>query len=103
MASFIQRVDSAAPLGYTTPDFPSLYWPLPISASKPYYLYHPGDIWRFTTIWTLICIGAVHMVVAAWACIVQRRNWKIMWMTPLVYAIIAGIEAFIAGSIVGGL
>lgn len=102
-SSFIQRVDSAVPAGYETPAFPSLYWPLPLSAVKPYYLYRPGDIWRFTTAWTLIFFGAVHLVVAAWACIVQWRNWKLIWMGLILYAIIGGLEGLIAGSVVGGL
>ena len=44
--SFIQRLDSAAPLGYSTPVFPSLYWPLPPGAAQSFYLYNPGDILR---------------------------------------------------------
>lgn len=43
------------------------------------------------------------MVVAAWACIVQWRNWKLVWIAPIVYAFIGGLEAVIAGSVVGGL
>ncbi|PSN74668.1 hypothetical protein BS50DRAFT_540102 [Corynespora cassiicola Philippines] len=101
--SFIQRVDSAAPLGYETPDFPSLYWPLPTNLAEPQYLYHPTDIWRFTTIWTLLFFGAIHVVVAAWACIVQWRNWKLMWIAPLLFSIVGGIEGLLAGSVVGGL
>ncbi|KAJ4298278.1 hypothetical protein N0V90_006178 [Kalmusia sp. IMI 367209] len=101
--SFITRTSSTAPPDYETPGWPSLYWPLPLRASTPYYLYHPGDIWRFTLIWTLLFFGAMHLVVAFWACVVQRRNWKVIWITPLVYAIIGGLEGLIAGSIVGGL
>jgi hypothetical protein len=103
MISFIQRVNSAAPPGYTVPDFPALYWPVPADIAEPQYLFYPSDIWRFTTIWTLLFFGVVHLVVAAWACIVQWRNWKIIWITPVVYATIAGIEGLIAGSVVGGL
>jgi hypothetical protein len=101
--SFIQRVGSAAPQGYETPAFPSLYWPIPISSVKPYYLYNPTDIWRFTTIWTLLFYGSVHLVVAFWACIVQWRNWKFIWVMPIIYVVIGGLEALIAGSVVGGL
>ncbi|KAF2015509.1 hypothetical protein BU24DRAFT_179696 [Aaosphaeria arxii CBS 175.79] len=101
--SFIQRVDSAVPLGYQTPGFPSLYWPLPVSATSPYYLYHPSDIWRFTTLWTVLFFGGVHLVVSAWACMVQWRNWKLIWITPIFYVVVGGIEGIIAGSIVGGL
>jgi hypothetical protein len=101
--SFIQRVDSAAPAGYETPAWPSLYWPLPLSSARPFYLYNPSDIWRFTTTWTLLCFGTVHLVVAGWACIVQWRNWKLIWITPVLFAIIGGLEGLIAGSVVGGL
>jgi len=101
--SFITRTGSAAPPGYKSPTWPSLYWPLPVSASVPYYLYDPDDIWRFTLIWTALFFGAMHLVVSFWACIVQWRNWKIIWITPLIYAIIGGLEGLIAGSIVGGL
>jgi hypothetical protein len=102
-ASFIQRVSSAAPPDYEVPDFPSLYWPVPTDIAVPKYLYFPSDIWRFTTLWTLLLLGTVHMVVAAWACIVQWRNWKIIWVTPLIYAAVAGVEGILAGSVVGGL
>lgn len=101
--SFIQRVGSAAPPGYSTPDFPSLYWPIPLKQSKPYYLYDPTDIWRFTVVWTLLFYGAVHLVVAGWSCVIQWRNWKVIWLVPVIYAAIGGLEAIIAGSVVGGL
>ncbi|KAF1997148.1 integral membrane protein [Amniculicola lignicola CBS 123094] len=101
--SFIQRVDSSVPLGYRSPEWPSLYWPLPIGTSQPYYLYFASDIWRFTLYWTLLFFGAMHLVVAGWACIVQWRNWKLIWVVPVVYAAIGGLEALVAGSIVGGL
>jgi hypothetical protein len=65
--SFITRVKSAVPPGYTTPNFPSLYWPLPIGASRSFYLYEPGDIVRFTVYWTLILVGGIHLIVALWA------------------------------------
>lgn len=103
MASFIQRISSAAPPDYEVPDFPSLYWPVPTDIAVPKYLYFPSDIWRFTTLWTLVLLGTVHMVVAAWACVVQWRNWKTIWITPIIYAVVAGIESIIAGSVVGGL
>ena len=45
----------------------------------------------------------MHMVVALWACAVQWRNWKVIWIAPVVYAVVGGIEGMIAGSIVGGL
>ena len=60
-------------------------------------------MWRFTLYWTLICIVAVHMVAAGYACIIQYRNWKTIWVAPLIYLIVGGIEALIAGNVVGGL
>ncbi|KAF2270089.1 hypothetical protein CC78DRAFT_528585 [Lojkania enalia] len=101
--SFVQRVGNAAPIGYESPPFPSLYWPFPVGVYKPYYLYYAADIWRYTTFWTLLFYGALHMVVAAWACMVQWRNWKIIWITPVIYAVIGGLEGLVAGSVVGGL
>ncbi|KAF2144127.1 uncharacterized protein K452DRAFT_153465 [Aplosporella prunicola CBS 121167] len=101
--SFIYRQNSVAPLDYETPPFPSLYWPFPIRGPQSYYLYHAGDVWRFTFTWTLICFGAVHLATAGYAVVVQWRNWRVIWIVPLLYAIIGGIEAIIAGSIVGGL
>ncbi|ORX94293.1 hypothetical protein BCR34DRAFT_225879 [Clohesyomyces aquaticus] len=101
--SFIQRVDSAAPPGYESPQFPSLYWPLPVRGAQAYYLYHPTDIWRFTTYWTLLFFAAIHVAAAGWACLVQWRNWKIIWVAPVLYVVVGGFEGLIAGSIVGGL
>jgi hypothetical protein len=103
LPSFIQRLDSAAPPGYTTPEFPSLYWPLPPGAAQSYYLYNPGDILRFTIYWTLLLVGGIHLIVGLWACIVQWRNWKLIWITPPLFAAIGCIEGLIAGAIVGGL
>ena len=101
--SFIQRVDSVAPLGYTTPPWPSLYWPLPAGTATSYYLYRPDDILRFTVYWTLLLVGGVHFITALWACIVQWRNWKLIWIALPVFTIVGGIEALVAGALVGGL
>jgi Putative transmembrane protein 170 len=33
-----------------------------------------------------------------------RRNWKIgAWVVPVVYTVVASLEAIVAGSVVGGL
>ena len=101
--SFIQRLSSAAPLGYTTPVFPSLYWPLPPDDAQSFYLYYPNDILRFTIYWTLLLVGGIHLIVALWACIIQWRNWKIIWVVPPLFAAVGAMEGVIAGSIVGGL
>ncbi|KAF2634798.1 hypothetical protein P280DRAFT_554324 [Massarina eburnea CBS 473.64] len=101
--SFIQRASSAAPAGYVTPEFPSLYWPLPLHGTQRFYLYNPNDIWRYTMLWSVMFFGAIHFTAAAWACVVQWRNWKFIWITPVVYLVVGGLEGFIAGSVVGGL
>lgn len=94
---------SVAPQGYQTPGFPSLYWPFPIGGDQSYYLYHTGDVWRFTLLWTLLFYAALHSVTAAYAVALQWRNWKVIWIVPVLWAVVGGIEALIAGSIVGGL
>ena len=45
----------------------------------------------------------VHLIAAGYALIVQYRNWKLIWTVPLGYGLIGGIEACIAGNVVGGL
>jgi hypothetical protein len=103
--SFLQSLtpQNPTPPDYVTPPFPSLYWPLPINGGQENYLYRSIDIWRFTVIWTLVFYGAVHISASSYAVAVQWKNWKVIWIAPLVYAVIGGIIAFIAGSVVGGL
>ena len=91
---------NVAPRDYETPPFPSLYWPFPVRGSQAYYLYDPGDVWRFTLMWTLIFYGAVHVATSGYAMVVQWRNWKVIWIVPVIFCVIGGIEAVIAGSIV---
>jgi paraquat-inducible protein B len=43
------------------------------------------------------------MAVVVYAMMIQWKNWRAIWILPLVYAVIAGAEAVIAGSITGGL
>jgi len=54
-------------------------------------------------VWTLVDFGAVHIATSGYAMAVQWKNWKVIWIAPIIYIIIGGIEAVIAGSIVGGL
>lgn len=60
-------------------------------------------MWRFTLYWTLICVVGVHLVAAGYAVAVQYKNWKIIWVVPVMYLVVGGIEALIAGNVVGGL
>lgn len=99
----MKTVVDTVPLAYTTPGFPSLYWPFPVGGTQISYLYYGHDIWKFTLYWTYITVVGVHFIAALYACLVQRKNWKIIWVVPLVYVVIGAIEATIAGNVVGGL
>jgi hypothetical protein len=94
-----------APLNYTTPPFPSLYWPYKPAPGVANHLYSWHDIWRYTLLWTLIVYAVFHLVAAVFAVCMQlgkgKSAWKYVWIIPLVYAAVAGIEALLAGSIVG--
>lgn len=100
---FLKLQVNPQPLSYEVPPFPSLYWPFPVSGPQNVYLYDAESMWRFTLYWTLVCIGGVHLIAAAYACAMQWRNWKLIWIAPVVYAVIGGIEALIAGCVTGGL
>lgn len=95
--------NNRVPINYVTPAFPSLYDPFPGRSNVAYYLYHTRDIWRFTLYWTLIFYICCYMTVAACALVMQGRNWKICLAVPVVYAVTGGLEAVLAGSIVGGV
>jgi len=127
------RYSNTPPLSYTTPPFPSLYWPVRARPGEPKYLYALNDIWRYTLYWTLITVLAAHIVVAAWAVLAQflsanqrrkflasssgqrlsSKNRKLIgqnpigetvgwvWLIPVVYLVIGGVEALLGGSLVG--
>jgi hypothetical protein len=107
------------PAGYKIPPFPSILWPSGDDHGQQ-YLYYKYDIWRFTMNWTLIMFGAFHLAASNYAVLmhlVARRSWTfgsntsakhkrvagswLVWLVPLVYVIVAVVEAIIAGSIVG--
>lgn len=87
---------------YETPTFPSLYWP---PHEPTYALHYIGDVWRFTLIWTFIIYAIFHVGAALIALLMQVGKrpsaWKYLWTIPLLYVLAAGIEALLAGSIVG--
>ncbi|KAL3417316.1 integral membrane protein [Phlyctema vagabunda] len=103
--AFNARLSNPAPLDYSTPVFPALYWPYRAAPGVANYLYYPRDVWRYTLLWTLIIFGSFHMVVAGFAVAMQigkgKSAWKYVWLIPMVYALLAGIEALLAGSFVG--
>ncbi|KAL5335946.1 hypothetical protein BJX70DRAFT_373998 [Aspergillus crustosus] len=95
--------NNRVPINYITPPFPSLYDPFPGRSNIAFYLYHTKDIWLFTLYWTLIFYLACYLAVAAWALLMQGRSWRFYFAVPVVYAVIGGFEALLAGSIVGGM
>ncbi|KAL8674424.1 MAG: hypothetical protein Q9168_001157 [Polycauliona sp. 1 TL-2023] len=84
-----------------TANFPALYWPISVLPGEPQYLYTVQDAWRFTLFWTLIMFEVCHLVASSYALAVQWRNWKAMFGVVLVYLALAGVEALMAGSVVG--
>jgi len=60
-------------------------------------------MFRFTLLWTLIDVIGIHLIAAMYAMMIQWRNWKLIWITPVVFALVGGVEALIAGSVVGGV
>jgi len=113
---------------YQTPPFPSLYWLIgPPDVVHPVYLYHNKDIWRFTLFWTLIFLEAAHLLVGTYAVIIVwwggrsdllragqgekrtltgrglggRGKLKVLWIVPVVYGVVAGVQAVLAGSVIG--
>ncbi|KAI4110412.1 MAG: hypothetical protein LQ339_001277 [Xanthoria mediterranea] len=86
---------------YETPHFPALYWPIGVLPGEPQYLYTVQDAWRFTLFWTLIVFELCHLAASSYALLVQWRNWKVMLGVVPLYSVLAGVEALMAGSVVG--
>ena len=89
------------PADYTTPPFPSIWIPAESITDDGSFLYYLGGIWRFTLLWTLIVYGTFHIIASAYAVFTQRQNLKYVWIVPGIFAVVAGVEALLAGSVVG--
>ncbi|KAL6870042.1 hypothetical protein ACO1O0_001377 [Amphichorda felina] len=94
------------PPGYHTPPFPSLnvQTVYDTSEDRHFTLFYIADVWRFTVIWTLIAYALFHfaaVIIAFFAHGWRTSSWKYFWAVPVVYLVIAGLEAVLAGSIVG--
>lgn len=92
------------PTDYKSPAWPSLFWP---PLDDRYVLYGLFDMWRFTLYWTLVMFAAFHWAVIGIALFVQigkrRTNWRYLWTIPIIYSVMAGLEALIAGSVTGAM
>ena len=99
------RLPKPAPIACLVHGFPALYWPYKAKPGVANYLYYSNDAWRFTLIWTLLLFASFHAVVAIYAILMQvgkgKSAWQYVWIIPLAYAFVAGIEAVLAGSIIG--
>ena len=110
----------SVPLAYVTPSWPSLYWPINVTPGSSYYLYYVRDIWRFTLYWTLFIYLVLHLLTSVWAVLMLLRSaharrqkdpdrhsgevkttllW--VWAIPMVYLVVGGVEALLAGSLMG--
>lgn len=89
------------PSDYHPPRFPSLSWP------DTYIIYTVYDSWRFTLVWTLILFTAFHLSTTTIALLMQvgkpRSRWKYLVAVPIVSVVVAGVEALVAGSVVGSV
>ncbi|KAG5992420.1 hypothetical protein E4U43_003794 [Claviceps pusilla] len=94
------------PPNYETPLFPSLNVKtlLDRTPNRVYTLYYISDVWKFTVLWTLITYAFFHLTAVLIALFnhgLKKSSWRFLWAVPITYLFIAGIEAIIAGSVVG--
>lgn len=94
------------PTNYHSPPFPSLNVNTlqDRTPNRTYTLYRITDVWKFTVLWTLITYIFFHLgavLVAVFSHGLNKGSWRFLWAVPIIYLLIAGIEAIIAGSIVG--
>lgn len=86
---------------YIPPSFPGLYNFIHLDPMEAQYLIFIEDIVEFTVLWTLILYCGAHIVAALCGMFMQWRNWKLLWFLPVVYMVVALLEAGLAGSVVG--
>lgn len=96
------------PATYKTPSFPSLNVKTVYDTTpdRRFTLYYIEDVWRFTVTWTLITYALFHLAavfIAMFAHGWRISSWKYLWAIPVVYLVIAGVEAILAGSVVGAV
>lgn len=105
------------PLGYTTPKFPALYWPIALGNANLAYLYYTKDIWSFTVYWsviafviayTLVGLGsAVNMVLRRFRKFSLAARPSLFDIKPLyvfaVYVLLGVVHGVAAGTITGAV
>ncbi|SCV04525.1 LAME_0H19130g1_1 [Lachancea meyersii CBS 8951] len=98
MKSFITSGD--IPIGYVTPKFPSLFWPINNKKYTLSYLYYITDIWKYTVYWTLILFMAFYVAAGLWASFSHRKTAGGLWIM-IVYILAGGFQALAAGTVSG--
>lgn len=127
MKSFITNND--IPIGYVTPPFPSLYWPINNHKYNTSYLYDTLDIWKFSIYWSIIlneCFYGIAGFVAVGALLcgsgtgsvftgpskskaivrsgaVHGKRFGGVWMILLIYLFCGAVQGMVAGTIMGYL
>jgi Putative transmembrane protein 170 len=99
---------NGAPSGYQRPQFPSLNVQTIYDTTEKriYTLYFVSDVWRFTVLWTVIVYVLFHLAAVIIALSTHGRRistWKYLWVLPIIYLFIAGLQAVVTGSIVGAV
>lgn len=93
---------------YSTPPFPSLNVQTTYDRTlrKIYTLFYVKDVWRYTVLWTIIVYVLFHVAAVIIALSTHGRRistWRYLWVLPIVYIFIAGLQAVVTGSIVGAV
>lgn len=116
MRIFVSSLD--VPIGYSTPVFPSLFWPLgPLRHRfNQLYLYYSFDIWKFTVYWAMIFFASSYLVAGLTACanmnLKRRREFAVIPQmnraisARLIFIVVAYLavgttRGFLSGAIVG--
>ncbi|PSK36512.1 hypothetical protein C7M61_003985 [Candidozyma pseudohaemuli] len=63
MKVFVSSLD--VPIGYLTPKFPAVFWPLggTLPRYNELFLYYSIDIWKFTVYWVIIFFSGAYFLV----------------------------------------
>ncbi|CAI4832610.1 CPA_1a_G0057280.mRNA.1.CDS.1 [Saccharomyces cerevisiae] len=100
LRSFVTNND--IPVGYVTPKFPSLYWPINNSKYSTGFLYYISDIWKFSLYWTLIFNGAFYVTAGVYASLTHRKKAGSVWIFVM-YVLYGGLQGLTTGTVMGFL
>ncbi|CCF59406.1 hypothetical protein KAFR_0G03730 [Kazachstania africana CBS 2517] len=100
---FFDTKEQSVPIGYITPKFPSLYWPIGFDESfDNAFLYSVVDIWKFTLYWSLIFNGAFYVSAGAVACLTTKKKSRSLLIFAT-YTVFGGLQGVIVGTVMGFL